>query len=88
MYSYGRAKAGRPARTYIEHLCADTGCKPEDLTEVMDNNREGGRTGSGIFVQIARHDDDDDDYVIRIKQERLSKKKRKTTPLETTTQKM
>ena len=37
--TYGRAKAGRPARTYIQQLCEDTGCKPEDLPEVM-NDRE------------------------------------------------
>ena len=24
--TYGQAKAGRPARTYIEQLCEDTGC--------------------------------------------------------------
>ena len=29
--TYGRAKAGRPARTYIPQLCEDTGCSPEDL---------------------------------------------------------
>ena len=38
--SYGRAKAGRPARTYIQQLCEDTGCSPGDETEVM-NDREG-----------------------------------------------
>ena len=27
----GRAKAGRPARTYIQQLGEDTGCSPEDL---------------------------------------------------------
>ena len=37
--TYGRAKAGRPARTRIQHLCEDTGCSPEDLPEAM-NNRE------------------------------------------------
>ena len=37
--TYGRAKAGRPARTYIQQLCEDTGCNPEDLTEAM-NDRE------------------------------------------------
>ena len=37
--TYGRAKAGRPARTYIQQLCEDTGCGPEDLPEVM-NDRE------------------------------------------------
>ena len=37
--TYGRAKAGRPARTYIQQLCEDTGCSPEDLPETM-NDRE------------------------------------------------
>ena len=37
--TYGQAKAGRPARTYIQQLCEDMGCSPEDLPEVM-NNRE------------------------------------------------
>ena len=35
--SHGRAKAGRPARTYIQQLCADTGCSPEDQPEAMDD---------------------------------------------------
>ena len=34
--TYGRAKAGRPARTYIQQLCEDTGCSPEDLPEAMN----------------------------------------------------
>ena len=34
---HGRAKARRLARTYIQHLCADTGCSPENLPEVMDS---------------------------------------------------
>ena len=33
--TYGRAKAGRPARTYIQQLCEDTGCGPGDLPEAM-----------------------------------------------------
>ena len=37
--TYDRAKAGRPARTYIHQLCEDTGCNPEDLPEAM-NDRE------------------------------------------------
>ena len=37
--TYGRAKAGRLARTYIQQLCEDTGCSPEDLPEAM-NDRE------------------------------------------------
>ena len=35
--TYGRAKAGRPARTYIQQLCEDTGCNPEDLPEKMND---------------------------------------------------
>ena len=37
--AYGQAKAGRPARTYIQQLCEDTRCNPEDLQEAM-NDRE------------------------------------------------
>ena len=36
---HGQAKAGRPARTYIQQLCEDTGCSLEDLPEAM-NDRE------------------------------------------------
>ena len=37
--THGRAKAGRPARTYIQQLCEDTECCTEDLPEAM-NDRE------------------------------------------------
>ena len=37
--TYGQAKARRPARTYIQQLCEDTGCNPDDLPEAM-NDRE------------------------------------------------
>ena len=37
--TYGRAKAGRPARTYIQQICEDAGCCPEDQLETM-NDRE------------------------------------------------
>ena len=37
--TYGRAKAGRPARTCTQQLCEDTGCSPEDLPRAM-NDRE------------------------------------------------
>ena len=45
MYSYGppshgRAKAGRPARTYIQQLREDTGCCPEDLPRAMNDREE------------------------------------------------
>ena len=44
--TYGRAKAGRPARTYIQQLCEDTECGPEDLPEAM-NDREKWRERGG-----------------------------------------
>ena len=37
--TYGQSKAGRPARTFIQQLCDDTGCNPEDLSKAM-NDRE------------------------------------------------
>ena len=38
--THGRAKAGRPARTYIQQLCEDTGCCPEDLLRAMNDREE------------------------------------------------
>ena len=38
--TYGRAKAVRPARTYIQQLCEDTRCSPEDLPEAMNDREE------------------------------------------------
>ena len=37
--TYGQPNAWRPARTYIQQLCEDTGCSPEDQLEEM-NDRE------------------------------------------------
>ena len=52
--SHDRAKAGRPARTYVQQFCADT----EDLPEAIEND---GERGSETSVLIAGHDDDDDE---------------------------
>ena len=38
--SYSQAKAGRAARTYIQQLCEDTGCSPEDLPEAMNDGEK------------------------------------------------
>ena len=38
--AHGQAKAGRPARTYIQQPCEDTGCSPEDLPEAMNDREE------------------------------------------------
>ena len=62
--SYGRAKAGRPARTYIQQLCEDTGCSPEDQPEGRSSEK-----GSGVSVLAAWHDDDDD-YTYWLKTEK------------------
>ena len=38
--THGRAKAGRPARTYIQQLREDTGCCPEDLPRALNDREE------------------------------------------------
>ena len=38
--THGRAKAGRQARTYIQQLCEDTGCCPEDLPGAINDREE------------------------------------------------
>ena len=35
--TYGQAKAGRSARTYIRLVCEDMGCSTEDLPEAMND---------------------------------------------------
>ena len=58
--TYGRAKTGPPARTYIQQLCEDT----EGTVKTCQGRwtiGKSGKRGSGISVLVARHDDDDDD---------------------------
>ena len=38
--AYDQAKAGQPARTYIQQLYEDTGCNPEDLPEAMNDKEK------------------------------------------------
>ena len=38
--TYGPAKARQPVRTYLQQLCEDTGCSPEDLPEAMKNREK------------------------------------------------
>ena len=57
--AYGQSKAGRPAGTYIQQLCDDTGCNPKDMPEAMNDRETWRERGSGISVLAARHDDDD-----------------------------
>ena len=58
--TYGRAKAGRSARTYIQQLCEDTGYSPKTCQRRWTIERSG-EIGSGISVLAASRDDDDDD---------------------------
>ena len=39
-HSHGQAKVGWPARTYLQQLCADTGCSLENLLGAMDDRDE------------------------------------------------
>ena len=60
--THGCARVGRPARTYIQQLCEDTGCNPEDLPEAMNDRekwretvrdiRAGGATWWWWWIQI------------------------------------
>ena len=38
--TFGQAKAWQPARTYIQQLCEDTGCNPEDLPKVINDRKK------------------------------------------------
>ena len=38
--SYGRARVGWLARTYLQQLCTDTGCSMENLPRAMDDRNE------------------------------------------------
>ena len=55
--SHGQAKAGQPAQTYMQQLCEDMWCSPEDLPAAI-NDREVGERGSGISVLVAWQDDE------------------------------
>ena len=54
--SHGRAKAGRPARTYVQQLCEDVALKTYRKQWTIG---KGGERGSGISVLMARQDDDE-----------------------------
>ena len=79
--SPGLAKLGRPPRTYLQQLYANTRCSLENLPVAMDN-RDGWRErGSRKPMPAARHDDDDKHLGIlevdTIKQEEMKEKLRK-----------
>ena len=61
--SHGQAKAGRPARTYILQLCADTGYSPEDRPEAMNDRVEWRERVRDMHTGSTQDDDDDDDMI-------------------------
>ena len=71
MYSYGpphmaeQKQDEQHEHTYIQQLCEDTECSPEDLPEVM-NEREKWRERVRDIRAGSRHDDDDDCFYIRM----------------------
>ena len=38
--THGRAKAGRPAQTYLQQLSENAGCSPENLAKAMNDREE------------------------------------------------
>ena len=38
--THGKANIGRPCTTYIDQLCSDTGCTPEELPTAMNDRKE------------------------------------------------
>ena len=59
--THGRAKAGRPSRTYIQQLCEDTGCCPEDLPGAMNDREEWRDLSHRPWISVLPARDDDDD---------------------------
>ena len=48
---HGRTRPGRPKRTYIEQLCADSGCSTEDLPGAMSDREEWKRRVESIRAE-------------------------------------
>ena len=58
--TYGRTNVNRPAKTYVDQLCLDTGCRLEKQLGAM-NDRNGRRERKEDSMLSARLDNDDDD---------------------------
>ena len=56
--SHGRAKAGRPPRTYIQQLCEDSGWIPEYMPETLNDREEWREMVRDIRADIQQDDDD------------------------------
>ena len=51
--THGWASVNRPAKTYLHHLCVDTGCSLEDLLRAMDDkDGEGRRESRKSVIEI------------------------------------
>ena len=66
--THGRAKAGRPARTYIQQLCEDVVLKTCLGRWAIGRS---GERGSGISVLPARHDDEFYEYIYYLNEFRM-----------------
>ena len=64
--AHGRAKAERPAQTYIQQLCEDTGCSLEGLPEAKNNKERWRERVTYICADGTTiwWDDDDEIYTI------------------------
>ena len=51
--AYGQPKAGWPARTYIQQLCKDTGCSPENLPVAMNDREKWDRNSPKFTLDLA-----------------------------------
>ena len=56
--SHGRAKVGRPTRTYIQQLSANTKCNLEDLQEQWTIGTDGERRSVRSMLAAQHYDDD------------------------------
>ena len=64
--SFERSSVGRPARTYLQHLSADTRCSLEDLSGAMDDRDGWGEGGCGKYVLAVCLDDDDETQLDKV----------------------
>ena len=61
--SHGRDSSSRPAKTYLQQLCADTGWCLQDLPGAIDDRDRWRERESMISVLVVQLDGDDDDDV-------------------------
>ena len=55
--SHECASVGRPVRTYLQQLCADTGCSLEDLPGMMEEREKEREFGKSMLATQLDNDD-------------------------------